>query len=149
MGEKRAEFRRLEPSPGPRDEWRGQEARSATRGRTLSAWYCARALGDRGMCDRWFCGIQLERAEDPSIVVLPGVPSVLAEREEAGMELDRLAALGKIRWDSEGSRPPDLRACSSHMIAKADKVRVVRDWPNVLFPLNRRLRGNGRFPQFA
>ena len=76
------------------------------------------------------------RTEDPPIVALPDYPSVLAERETASVELDRLATLGEIHWYSEGSYLPDLRARPSHLVVKTDKVRVVRNWPNVLFPLN-------------
>ena len=69
-------------------------------------------------------------------MVLPDYPSVHVGREKAGKELDRLASRGGSHWYGEGPRPPDLRVCPSHVIAKEDKVRVARDRSNALFPLN-------------
>ena len=50
--------------------------------------------------------------------------------------LDMLASFGKIHLFCEGSRPPDLRVCPSHLIVVEDSVRVVRDRSNALFPSN-------------
>ena len=119
-GESSAQYCRLGSSSGPRDEWRALEDRSATRGQTLSAWYCERVLGDPEACDRWFRGIQLECAESPPAAVLPDDHSVQADRDKAGLELDRLAGLGEIRWYSEWSYLPVLRERPSHLTAKAD-----------------------------
>ena len=57
-------------------------------------------------------------------------------REKASKELDRLAPRGGSHWYGESAYPPDLRVCPSRVIAKGDKVRVARDWPNALYPLN-------------
>ena len=40
------------------------------------------------------------------MAILPDFPSVVDDRQLAAVELDRLAALGKIRWYEEGSYPP-------------------------------------------
>ena len=131
-----ARYLRLESSSGPRDERRAQEDQSATECQTLSARFCETVLGDPAMRDRWLCGIQRECAGSPPIVVLPDHPPALAEQEKSGLGLDRLAPLGEIYWRSDGSYPPDLRVRPSHWIVEADKVRVVRERPNVLYPLN-------------
>ena len=54
----------------------------------------------------------------------------------AASGLDRLASLGGIHWRQDGSYPPDLCVCPSHLIAKKDKVRVARDWSIYQYPLN-------------
>ena len=81
---------------------------------------------------RWFEGIELPFSEAPPVVVLPDYPSVLDDRHRSAVELGRSAAFGEIHWYSEGSRPADLRVCPTHLIAKEDEVKVVRDWSNVL-----------------
>ena len=58
------------------------------------------------------------------------------DRQKAAVELDRLAALGKIHWYGEGSHPPDLRVCPSHLTVKGDKNRMVHDWSCAQYPLN-------------
>ena len=54
----------------------------------------------------------------------------------AASEPDRLASFGKIHWREEDSRPPDLCVCPSYLIAKPDKVGVVRHWSSWRYPLN-------------
>ena len=44
--------------------------------------------------------------EEPRVAILPDFPSIVDDRQLAAVELDRLAALGKIRWYEEGSYPP-------------------------------------------
>ena len=69
-------------------------------------------------------------------MVLSDYPSVAEDRQRAAAELDRLAGLGKIHWYEEGSRPPDLRVCPSHLIVKGGKARAARDWSRAMYPLN-------------
>ena len=91
---------------------------------------------DPEVASLWFEGIGLTFAAEPPVVVLPDYPSVAEDRQRAAVELDRLAGLGKIHWYEEGSRPPDLRVCPSHLIATEDKVRVAHDWSSALYTLN-------------
>ena len=70
------------------------------------------------------------------MVVLPDYPSVSEDRQRAASELDRLAELGKIHWYENGSYPPDLRVCPSHLIVKGDKARVAHDWSRAAYPLD-------------
>ena len=105
MGEQRAQWCRLEGLPGPRDQWRADEDRTAARGLSLSEAGC-RALGVRAeMMAQWFEGVELPLTEYPPVVILPDYPSVVGDRRRAAVELDRLAALGKIHWYEEGSYP--------------------------------------------
>ena len=88
------------------------------------------------MAPLWFEGFGLTFTEEPPVVVLPNHPSVAKGRQRAAAELDRLAGLGKIHWYQGGLRPPDLRVRPPHLVAKEDKVRVIRDWSSALYPLN-------------
>ena len=81
-------------------------------------------------------GIELSGAEEPPVAAAPDYPSVLEDRFRAAAALGRLAAMRKIHWRDVGSYPPALRVCLSHLALRRDKVRVVRDWPNALRPLN-------------
>ena len=67
--------------------------------------------------DCWFEGITLAFASRPSPAVSPGYQSGPEDREVASSEPDRLAPLGKIHWNEDGSYPPDLCVCASHLIA--------------------------------
>ena len=88
------------------------------------------------MLTQWFEGVELPLTECPPVVILPDYPSVVEDRQRAAVELDRLAALGKIHWYEEGSYPPDLRVCPSHLIVKGNKNRMVHDWSCAQYPLN-------------
>ena len=83
----------------------------------------------------WIAGSEVFTSR-PQTVVLPDYPAVNEDREVAAAELDRLAPLGKILLYSDGSRPPHLSVCPSHLIIKEDKGRVGRDWSNHQYPLN-------------
>ena len=83
-----------------------------------------------------FDGIELAFIERSPGAAHPDYPSVLGDRQRAAVELGRLAASGEIYRYPESSYPQDLCVCPSHLIAKEDKVRVVRDWSDVLYPLN-------------
>ena len=87
------------------------------------------------MMAQWFNGVELPLIEPPPVVVLQDYPSVVEDRQTAAVELDRLADLGKIHWYNDGSHPPDLRVCPSHLIVKKDKNRMVRDWSCAQYPL--------------
>ena len=135
-GERLAQFHRLERLPGPRDKWRVGEDIAAAYGLSLSETGC-RTLGVRTeMVSQWFNGVELPLTQIPPVVILPDYPAVAEGRQKAAVELDRLAALGKIHWYGEGSRPPDLRACPPHLIVKADKNRMGHDWSCAQYPLN-------------
>ena len=112
------------------------EDRTATMGQSTSAKGREEAHVGPDVVSRWFEGIELSYSEEPLVGVLPDCPSVLDDRYRAAGELGRLAASGKIHWRSEGSYPAYWRVCPSHLITKEDKMRVARDWSNVLFPLN-------------
>ena len=136
VGERRAHFHRPGGLPGPRDQWRVGEDLTAAFGMSLSEAGCS-TLGVRTeMAAQWFHGVELPLTESPPVVILPDYPSVAEDRQRAAVELDRLAKLGKIHWYKEGSHPPDLRVCPSHLIIKGDKVRAVRDWSCARYPLN-------------
>ena len=110
-----AHFHRLEGLPGPQDKWRIGEDLAAAHGLSLSEGG-RRTLGVRAeMVTQRLNGVDLPLAETPPVDILPDYPSVLEDRPKAAVELKRLAALGKIHWYGEGSRPPDLRVCPSHL----------------------------------
>ena len=88
------------------------------------------------MMTQWFEGVELPLTESPPVAALPDYPSVVEDRQKAAVELDRLAALGKIHWYEDGSYPPDLRVCPSHLIVKESKNRMVHDWSCAQYPLN-------------
>ena len=133
-GDKPPQYRRLESAAGHRDRRRVMGDCAAAIGQTLSAKFRERVHVEPEVLDSWFNGIQLPCLEEPP--VLPDCPSVADDWERAAVELDCLASLGKTNWYAEGSYPPDLRVRPSHVIAKEDKVRVVRDWPAAAFSWN-------------
>ena len=108
--------------------------RTAAMGQPLSAKGHEAAEVDPDMLALWFGGIELSVTDGPPVVVLPDYPSVPEDRSRAVAELGRLAVMRKSRWRDVGSYPPDLRVCPPHLIVKEDKVRVGRDWSNVLYP---------------
>ena len=135
-GEQRSLYQRLSARPGPRGQWRALEDAAAVKGQSLSARAREEAGVDAETLSLWFDGITLDFTETPPAVVLPDYPSVSEDRHRAAAELGRLAGLGKISWREEGSRPPDLRVCPPHLIAKGEKSRVAHDWSCVGYPLN-------------
>ena len=57
----------------------------------------------------WFRGIVLETTSPLAEVALGDYPSAKEQPSVAAAELDRLSALGKIRWYLRGDRPPNMR----------------------------------------
>ena len=135
-GEQLAHFRILESAPSPQDRRRVMEDRTATIGQSPSAEGREAAKVDPEVLAFWFEGIELPVAGEPPVAILPDCPSVLEYRFRAAAESGRSAAMGKIHWRDVGSYIPELRVCPSHVIVKKDKVQVVRDWSNALYPLN-------------
>ena len=135
-GESLPQYLRLESVPVPRDRWRVLEDRAATTGQTLSAKFREKVRVDPRALGGWFDSFQLSRIGEPLVAGLPDYSSAVDDRERAAAWLGRLAPLGKIHWVAEGSYPPDLRVRPSHLIAKGDKVRVVRDWSHTASALN-------------
>ena len=129
VGDRLARYRRLESPPGPQARWRVMEDRSATSGQTFSAKFREKVLGGSVMFDDWFGGVRLLCTGDLPSVVSPDYLSAQDDCERAREELAGLAPLGKIHWYSEGS-------CPSRLVAKGDKVHVVRDWSGVSYPRN-------------
>ena len=110
--------------------------RTETKCHSLSAKACESAGVGPVVASLWFGGIGLTFAEEPPVAVLPDYPSVAEDRQRAAVELDRLAGLGKIHWYEEHSYPPDLRACSPHLVSEEGNVRVAHDWSSPMYPLN-------------
>ena len=135
-GERLAQYRRLESAPGPQYQLRVMEDRAATMDESLPAKGREEVKVGPDVTSRLFEGIELPITEEPPVAALPDYPSAAGDRFRAAAESGRLAALGTFHWYSEGSYPPDLRACPSHWVEKGDKVRVARDCPNELYPLN-------------
>ena len=75
-GARLAQFRRLEASAGPQDQWRAREDRAATKGQSLSARACEQVGVDPEVASLWFDGISSALTEAPPVVVLPDCPSV-------------------------------------------------------------------------
>ena len=134
--EQLAQYRRLVSAPGPQDQRRVMEDRTATMGQYL----CAKGRDDAKLgpdvMPLWFEGIELSIAEEPPVVVFPDYPSALEDRFRAAAEWSRVAKMGQIHWYDAGSYPSDLRVCPSRLIVMRDKVRVAHDWSNALCPLN-------------
>ena len=105
-GERLAQYRRLESAPGPQDQWRYWDDRASAMGQSLPVKGCEEARVESDVTSLLFDGIELPFPEKPPAAVLPDYPSVMEDRQRAAVELGRLAALGKIRWYREGSRPP-------------------------------------------
>ena len=119
-GERLAQYRRLEASPGPRDQWRVLEDCAAAKGQSLSARARGKIGVDPEIAALWFDGISLEFTEMPLAVALPDYPSVSEDRHRAASELGRLAGLGKIYWYEGGSSP---LTCGFARPAESSKTR--------------------------
>ena len=96
ISERLAQARRPESSPGPQDQWRLMEDRSATAGQTFSAKFSDKVLEDSVTFDNGFGGAQLFCTEGPPSVVLPGYSPAQDDRERAGKDWGWLAFLGEI-----------------------------------------------------
>ena len=110
VGDRLAQYRRLESSPGPQDRWQVMEDGSATLGQILLAKFRDRVLEDSVMFDNWFGGAQLLSSEDPQTAVLPDYPSAQDDRERAGKDLDRSAPPGKVEV-----RTPRISVSARHI----------------------------------
>ena len=135
-GETRDKLRISPPAAGPTDFWRVEEDRAEALGNTLSVYACASAGVEKSMLGRRFCGINFEFRSVHPATVFQDYPSVKNQPNSAAAEQDRLASLGKIHWYAKDCAPPDLRVCPSHLIAKGEEVRVVRDRSNRKYGLN-------------
>ena len=121
---------------GPRDLCWALEDRAAAAGYSPSF----RSRIDAGVGDSYlelrFQGVSLDLFESPPRVASEDHPSVRARTESAAAELDRLTAMSEITWYPRSCHPPDPRICTSQLIVKPDKVRVVHDWSNPAYGLN-------------
>ena len=126
----------LSRATGPSDGQRREEDRSAAFGATLSAHACAEAGFEDSTLERWFCGIKLESRSAPLVVALQDYPSARNQPDVAAVELYRLASLGEIHWRDKDCAHPDLKVRPSQLIANGEEVRVVHDWPRLMYNVN-------------
>ena len=119
-----------------RDRRRGAEDQVAVAESPLSRSSRFDAEVGERFFELWFQCIESELSGEPPRAILEDYPSVRGQPEVAATELDRLSTRGGILWNPSGCRPPDLRVCPPLSIAKPDKTRAGRDWPNAAYGLN-------------
>ena len=99
-------------------------------GSTLSLKACM-DLGVSRECILWRPqGIELHTTVARRLSVLGDFLSVKGNPEVAAKGLGRLSPVGEISRRPEGGHPPGLRARPSPVIAKPNKLRMVREWSN-------------------
>ena len=81
-------------------------------------------------------GITSDATGTPAEVGLGDCPSAKGQPAVAAAELDGLASLGEICECPRGDPPPGLRVCPPQLVVKPDKVRVARNWSNIVYWLD-------------
>ena len=129
----------LEGKEGPHDKWRKWEDDMAMQGNTINFERCKELGVSEEWLERWMGGIELDTIEGLETKMLKNYPMDNEKRMAGGAELDRLHGLRKIIWYEKGDEPPNLGICPLSVILKKDKTRVVHDWSNPGYALNKYL----------
>ena len=83
--------------------------------------------------------LRCSRQGAPTEILLGDFPSARETSELAAAELGRLSPLGEMFEYPVGCYQPDLRVCPSQLIAKPDRIRIARYWPDASCGLNQLL----------
>lgn len=98
------------------------------RGLTLDLDVCAEYGVQEELITEWALGITLEGSEDAAPFDQDDYSSVKHHFDRAAEEIDRLTSFHKIFWYAEDNVPADLDICSSSLIIKNSRLRLVHDW---------------------